>query len=143
MATNGGHAVRMTRTAPPRRALLAGLAALLPASALAAGGGSGKQESYLRLPAVAAGVAVAGGRRGVITVEIGIDTPDPALRARAEQMMPRLRAGWFQTLSAFAAAMRPAALPDADRLARALQAETDRQLGKPGARVLIGSILVN
>lgn len=131
----------MTRLS--RRALLAGLT-LAPVTAFAEGKGKGgSEETYVRYPAVAAGVALAGGRRGVITVEIGVDAPDPALRTRIDQHLPRLRAGWFRTVSMFAATLRPAALPDADRLARALQAETDRQLGKAGARVLIGSILIN
>ena len=127
-----------------RRGLLAGLLVLAPAAAYAAGKSKGgSEESYVRYAAVSSGVALAGGRRGVMTVEIGLDTPDPALRTRVEQTLPRLRAAWFQTTSTFAATLRPAALPDAGRLSEALQATTDKQLGKPGARVLIGSILIN
>lgn len=126
-----------------RRSLTLGLL-LSPGVASAAGGAKkGGGESYFRAPAVAAGVAMAGGRRGVLTVEVGVDTPDPALRARVEQILPRLKAGWFNAVSSFAAALRPSALPDADRLSKVLQAETDRQLGRPGARVLIGSILIH
>jgi hypothetical protein len=37
----------------------------------------------------------------------------------------------------------PGAPPQADRLAVELQRETDRVLGKPGAKLLLGSLIVN
>jgi hypothetical protein len=126
-----------------RRTLLAALA--WPGAALAAGGKSGEEtaDPYLRIAALAAGVTLTNGRRGVITVEPGVQAIDPVLRARVEASVPRLRAAWFAVLQRYSAGLRPGAPPDADQLARQMQAETDRVLGKTGARFLIGSVLIH
>jgi hypothetical protein len=126
------------------RTLLFALVLTLPGAAQAAGSkGSGTEDSYLRVAPIAASVALPGGRRGVLTAEVGLDTADPTLRTLAQHSLPRLRAGWFRVTSAYAASLRPAAPPDADHLARELQKETDRVLGKAGAKVLLGSIMTN
>lgn len=49
------------------------------------GGGGGAQNSYVRLPTITANVVRPGGRRGVMTVETGLDAPDTALRTRVTQ----------------------------------------------------------
>jgi hypothetical protein len=117
------------------------------APGVAAGAGKPKgdvpEESYLRVPALAAGVMLTGGRRGVILVEPGVDATDPVVRARVDASVPRLRAAWFAVLQRYAAGLRPGTAPDADQLARAMQAETDRVLGRKGATFLIGSVLVH
>lgn len=118
------------------------LAEAAPAQA-AGGGGKASQSSYLRAPALAATAPLAGGRRGVMTVEPGLDTPDPALRLRAEQSLPRLRAAWFRAVSNYANGMRSGQAPDADAIARTLQLETDKVLGRKGARLLLGSIIIS
>jgi hypothetical protein len=79
----------------------------------------------------------------VLTVEVGLDVPDGALRSRAEASMPRIRAAYVQTVMTYAAGLPPGAPPNADFLARALQRATDQTLGRPGARLLLGAILVN
>jgi hypothetical protein len=84
-----------------------------------------------------------GGRRGVLTVDCGIDVPDSALRLRAEQSLPRLRAAYVQTVTIYAAGLPSGAAPNADFLARTLQVQTDSVLGRPGARLLLGAIVVN
>lgn len=130
---------------PSRRSALCLLAVLAsPASALAAG--KSKEEpldSYLRVAALAAGVRLTGGRRGVIMMEPGVDAPDPAMRAKVEAALPRLRAGWFAVLQRYASGLRPGMAPDVDSLSRQMQSETDRVLGGKGARFLIGSVLVH
>lgn len=124
---------------------LAVAAVLLPGPALASGKSKGEEpeESYLRVAALTAGVSLPSGRRGVITVEPGVDAADPALRVKVEQSLPRLRAGWFAVLQRYAAGLRPGAAPNADQLARQMQAETDRILGARGAKFLIGSVLIH
>nr|QQZ50649.1 Tat pathway signal protein [Phenylobacterium glaciei] len=73
---------------------LAALAAALPAAAQASGGGEKTEKkkggglSYLQLPTLTATIMRVDGRRGVLTVETGIDIPDVALRARAELLAP-------------------------------------------------------
>jgi hypothetical protein len=78
----------------------------------------------------------------VLTVEAGVDSPTPQMHGRVLAMQPRLRDGYNAYLARFAAALRPGFAPDADLLARELQAVTNRIAG-PGARLLLGTILVN
>jgi hypothetical protein len=130
----------------PFRLLLVILAALLAASPAAAAGGGKKKgggATYLQLKPLAAVVTRPGGRRGIMTVETGVDVPDPALHARAAASLPRLRAAYMAAIQSHAHGMPPGAAPHADRLAAQLQRETDKVLGRPGAQVLLGTILVN
>jgi len=128
-----------------RRALL-GLAAVAvstvatPAAAREAKGAP--QPSYLRLPTIAANVIRPGGRRGVFTVETGVDATDAALRTRVAQSAPRLRAAYAVVVQQAANAMLPGAPPDVERLVAQLQAATNRVLGRAGARLLIGTVMV-
>ncbi|WP_395672960.1 Tat pathway signal protein [Phenylobacterium sp.] len=100
-------------------------------------------SSYLPIQPLTATTNKPGGRRGVFTVECGLDVPDAALRTRAEQSVPRLRAAFVQTVQVYAAGLAPSALPNADYLSQALQRQTNLVLGKPGARFLLGAIVVS
>jgi hypothetical protein len=132
-----------------RRRLIAlslGFAAGLPALARAEedkekkkGGGS----SYIQLNAISATITRLNGRRGVLTVETGIDVPNEKLRERANLVLPRLRAAYVQTLQIYAGGLAPGTAPNADFLSRELQKETDRVLGQRGARLLLGAMLMN
>lgn len=123
---------------------LAGLAALVPAAAGASeekkksGGGS-----YVPIQTLLGTTLKSNGGRGVLSVDCGLDVPDPALRTRAEQSAPRLRAAFVQVVQAYAAGLASGALPSADYIGQQLQRQTDAVLGKPGARVLLGAIIVN
>lgn len=100
------------------------------------------EASYLRLPTVTANITRPGGRSGMMTVETGIDTPDRALRLRVAQSAPRLRAAYAAVVQQSAAVLRPGAPPDVERLVAGLQAATDTVVGRPGARLLIGTVMV-
>ena len=106
------------------------------------GGGGAPQASYMRLPTITANVMRSGGRRGVMTVETGLDTPDAALRTRVAQSAPRLRAAYAAVVQQAANGLLPGAPPDVERLVAQLQAATDRTLGRAGARLLIGTVMV-
>jgi flagellar basal body-associated protein FliL len=106
------------------------------------GGGGAPQPSYMRLPTITANVMRSGGRRGVMTVETGLDTADAALRTRVAQSAPRLRAAYAAVVQASANSLLPGAPPDVERLVAQLQAATDRTLGRAGARLLIGTVMV-
>ena len=69
--------------------------------------------------------------------------PDAGLHQRALISMPRLRAAYVQMVQAYASGLSPGAAPDADYISRMLQRETDKVLGKPGAKLLLGTILAN
>lgn len=133
-----------------RRALL-GLAALTvtaastaaaPALARSEGGGGGSTSSFIRFPTATATILRSNGQRGVLTVETGVDVPDAGLRARAEQSTPRLRAAYNTVVQQIATAMLPGAPPDVERMVTRLQAVTDSTLGRSGARLLIGTVMV-
>jgi flagellar basal body-associated protein FliL len=105
-------------------------------------GGGSAQASYLRLPTITANVIRPGGRRGVMTVETGIDTPDAALRTRVAQSAPRLRAAYAAVVQQSANALLPGAPPDVERMVAQLQAATNTVMGRAGARLLIGTVMV-
>ena len=123
-----------------------GLAAALAGPAQASGGGGGEKKasttSYVRFGTVTASIIRPDGRRGVMTVETGVDVRDETLRARAEQDGPRLRAAYNQVVQRFGAALLPGAAPDVDRLSRELQAATNATLRRGGATLLLGTVMV-
>ena len=103
----------------------------------------GATATYAPFPPVNATVLHADGSRGVLSVQGGLDAKDPKLRARANASLPLLRDAWSRTLTVYALALRPGAPPDADQIADRLQRATDQTLKGPGARVLIGTVMVN
>ena len=126
-------------------ALLAAALALSPAARASEGGEKPATggDSYVRINTLTAYTTRPGQRRGVMTVDCGLDIPDPALRHRAELVLPRLRAAFVQTVQIYAGGLPAGAPPNPDFLARNLQRSADEVLGKKGARVLMGAILVN
>ena len=131
-----------------RRALLAlALAAAVPARALAGESGEAKKksgsQSYIQLEAITAFTVKPNGRRGVLTVDCGLDIPDTGLRDRAELVLPRLRAAFVDTVQIYAGGVPGGMPPDPDFLLRNLQRRADELLGRKGARVLLGAVLVN
>ena len=130
-----------------RRALIAALAALaiLPPVAGRAEEGSGPKikQPYLRMQTVAVSIVHSNGGRGVLTVEVGVDVPDPALRNRIELYLPRLTSSYVSALQPYAIGLGPAQPPNADYISMTLQRETDRVLGRRGAHLLLGTILLN
>jgi hypothetical protein len=131
-----------------RRALgLAALLALAPALARASGKGGDKKRaggaSYLPMATLLGTTIRASGQRGVLSVECGLDVPDAGLRERAVASVPRLRSAYVETVQSYARGLPSRTPPNADFLARTLQRQTDAILGRPGARLLVGAILVN
>jgi hypothetical protein len=129
-----------------RRLLALGLAAaVLPTAAARAGDDKKKTggESYLPIDTLTAYTTKPNGRRGVMTVDCGLDIPDANLRSRAQLVLPRLRAAYVQQVQIYAGGLPGGLPPNPDFLARNLQRSTDEILGKPGARVLMGAVLVN
>jgi hypothetical protein len=122
-------------------------AAMSPLAATAAPPAGEKKKgggiSFIQFQPLTATIFRPDGRRGVMTVEAGVDVPDGGLRARADISQPRLRAAYVQFLQTYAGGLSPGAPPDADYIARSLQTQTNEVLGRPGARLLIGTILIN
>ncbi len=119
-----------------------------PTVALAGAHGKEKEEkaapaTYFALQPLTAVAIRRDGRRGVLTLEAGIEAKDPKLMERAQQSMPRLRAAFAQVLMTYAAGMRRGTPPDIEYLGREMQKAADKVLGQPGSRVLLGSALMN
>ena len=128
-----------------RRLTLAGLALVCtPGLALAAaerkkGGGL----SYIQFNTLTVTVRRADGGRGVLSIESGVDVADPGLHTRADQSKPILRDAYMRWLTSYGLSLPPGAPPNLDEMRGELQRITDRTLGKPGAKVLVGSVMVN
>jgi hypothetical protein len=132
-----------------RRRLLLALVALAAAPGLArAEGGEGKKratggDSYIAIDTLTAYMTRTTGRRGVMTVDCGLDVPDAKLRARTQLLLPRLRAAFVQAVQIYAGGLPEGMPPNAEYLARTLQRLTDQALGARGARLLLGAVIVN
>jgi hypothetical protein len=98
---------------------------------------------FIQIPTMTATITRRDGRHGVLTVETGVDVPDHRLHDYAEASIPRLRAAYAQVLMTYGAQLSPGSPPNADYLSRELQRQTDLVLGKPGAKLLLGAILIN
>lgn len=114
------------------------LAGAAHASAEKSGGGGG----YLPLPTATATVLRRDGRRGVMSVEVGLDVAEAALLERARLSQPRLSAAYNELVRIAAQRLLADAPPDVEWLAVAFQHATDAILGRPGARLLLGTVMV-
>lgn len=130
-----------------RRQLLIFATALAAAPGVSAAAGDDKKKgggvSFVQLDTVTASITRPNGRRGVLTLDVGVDVPDEKLRERTHLVAPRLRAAFVQVVQTYASGLALGALPNADFLASELQRETDRVLGRKGARLLLGTMLMN
>jgi hypothetical protein len=127
-----------------RRSFLAFAAALaiLPGAASAEEKKTGS-GSYIQINTISGTTTRAGGRRGILTVECGLDIPDDKLRQQANLSLPRLRAAFVQTVQVYAAGLPAGAAPSVEFIGRELQRQTNTVLGRPGARLLLGAVVVN
>jgi len=98
---------------------------------------------YVPSPDLAAPITVNYSYAGLLVVDAGYDVPDAKLRARVTTLMPRLTDALRTALATYTyARFRAGTAPDADRIAKDLQAAADRTLGQPGARVLLANVMV-
>jgi len=135
--------------------LASAMLALANPSALASGSGEGEgggaraprkfttAESYVVVLPFAISIIERNRVKGIFIVEFGIDVPDAELRAKAEEIMPRLRDAWLRTLSLYGQTMlRTDRQADIDSLSARLQTATNQGLGAEGARVLMMQAVV-
>ncbi|MEM9966019.1 MAG: Tat pathway signal protein [Asticcacaulis sp.] len=137
----------MTSRALSRRAFLSVSAActLLPLPALAAGPvkKKGGGASYTQLPMITVFTQSRHQKRGTLTVEMGLDTKDEALRQTIAMSLPRLRDAFVRCLQTYALSLNRGSLVDLDYMTQELQAATDEVLKKKGAKVLLSTVLLN
>ena len=136
-----------------RRAQLFGLIALLalpmmsvsPAQASGGGGAKapGPSTPYVRMRALNVNILRSSGARTVVTLEVGLFVTDPNLLKRTDASIPRLQAAFGEVVRGYVVGLPPGTIPNADYLAQLLQKETDRIVGQRGAKLLLGTILIN
>ncbi len=125
-----------------RRLIIAALALAAPLPALASEKKKKSTSPYVPLRAVTLTIVRPNGRRGTMTVEIGLNIPDEDLRDLATMSQPVLRDAYLRALQPYAMRLSPGAPPSAEFITLALQRETDRVLKRRGAKVLLGGVLV-
>ena len=100
-----------------------------------------QSESYIMLEPTYATIMDGDRPAGMLLVAIGLDIPDPQLRARAERDLPILRDDYVRSLMAFAwTHVRLSEQPDVVDIADRLQRVTDKALHRTGARVLLAQV---
>ena len=99
--------------------------------------------SYVALQPLTASAVRNDGRKGVLVLETGIEAHDPVLMERVQASTPRLRAAFAQVLMIYASGLRRGAAPDIDYLGNEMQKAADKVLGRKGAKVLLGSAMMN
>lgn len=131
----------------PIRAAAAALALLSFASAQAAEAPAQRKttqsESYVVIDPMYATILEGSKPRGLLMIELGLDVPDTAMRARVTHALPALRDAYVRTLIAYGAtAVRAWRQPDIDDIATRMQTVTDRLMGGPGAKVLMAQTAI-
>lgn len=129
-----------------RRSLLLACALVASPSLVRAAGKEKKKGgglAYIQFPTMTATILRPNGRRGVMTVESGVDVPDAGLHTRAEQSQLLLRDAYVRWLIIYAASLAPQTQPNVDEIETELQRTTDHVLGRAGAKFLVGTVMIN
>ena len=100
-------------------------------------------DDYIPIDPIIGTTNKSGGRRGVLSIDCGLQIEDPKLRDFADKSMPRLRAAYVQVIQIYAASLPPGAEPNIDFIVQTLQRQTDLVLKRPGAKLLIGAVVAN
>ncbi len=132
---------RLSLTALMVGAALMSLAAAAQADPAERKKGGG--ETFLQLPTLTTTLTHRDHSRGVLTVEVGLDIQNGALRQRAAASIPLLRAAYVAELQAYAPSIPLGGPPNPDLIVSLLQRATTRVLGQDGAVLLIGTVLEN
>lgn len=100
-----------------------------------------QSPSYLMIEPIYTTIMDGNRTDGLLLVHIGLDVPDPALRAEVDHAMPVLRDLYVRSLMAFTATtVRSWRQPDVAEIADRLQRLTDAALRRQGARVLLAQV---
>lgn len=130
-----------------RRALLVTSLSLLFTTSSALAGGAPKKKGggpgFTQFPMMSVFTRGNGHRHGTLSIDMGLYSDDAKMVDRIKLYIPRLKDAYVRRLQAYASGLTASSLVDADYLAAQLQTVTDQVLGKSGAKVLMGSILVN
>ncbi len=124
-----------------------GLGGILSAGqSLASGHGEKKKgggEGYTQFRTISVFTQADSRKHGTLSVDMGLYTEDPKLTEQIRLYMPRLLDAYVSRLQAYAANLHSRSMLDPDFITLNLQQATDQVLGRKGAKVLLGSILIN
>ena len=120
------------------------LAGLMPAVALASepkkkGGGDG----YTQFKTINVFTEAGRRRHGTLSIDMGLYSEDTKLVEQIKLYQPRLQDAYVAKLQAYAGTLNSSAMVNTDFIAMQLQSATDSILGRKGAKVLLGTILLN
>ena len=102
-----------------------------------------QSESFIAIDPMYATILEGNKPRGLLMIELGLDVPDEAMRARVSHALPALRDAYVRSLMAYgAAAVRAWRQPSVDDIADRMQTITDRLMGGPGAKVLMAQTAI-
>ena len=102
-----------------------------------------QSESFVPIDPMYATILEGSKPRGLLMVELGLDIPDNAMRARVSHALPALRDAYVRSLMAYGAtAVRAWRQPNVEDIADRMQTVTDRLLGEPGAKVLMAQTAI-
>ena len=133
-----------------RRQFLTALSFTLATGALAAthssaeeakkkGGGVG----FTQFPMLTVFTQVSSNRHGTMSVDMGLYASDAKLSSQVKLYQPRLQDAYISKLQAYAADLNARSMVNTDYISGQLQQVTDQILGRTGAKVLLGSVLMN
>ena len=97
---------------------------------------------HLAMPLATGTVIRSNGRRAIMSVESTLTFEDGALLERAKLSQPRLNAAFNEAVRTEASRMLPDTVPDTTSLTRTLQRAADQVLGRQGAKVMLGTVMV-
>jgi len=103
------------------------------------GGGKG----YTQFPMITVFTQANATHHGTLSIDMGLYTDDTKLQAQIKTYMPRLQDAYLSRLQGYANGMNARSLADPDYVSLQLQQATDKVLGRAGAKVLLGSVLLN
>ena len=109
------------------RPLVFALATVAFLSPLASGGALAADKkdkgTFVAIDTLTASVIAPNGRHQVMTIQSGVDVPDPALHALAELVQPRLRDAYTQVIQLYAGVLPPG-LPSTRSVASCIRRAT-------------------
>ena len=133
-----------------RRQFLSTFLVTAAATALSAGRASAEDAKkkgggvgFTQFPMLTVFTQVSSNRHGTMSVDMGLYADDPKLSDQIKLYQPRLQDAYISKLQAYAANLNATSMVDTDYVSGQLQASTDLVLGRKGAKVLLGSVLMN
>ncbi|MFT4074554.1 MAG: Tat pathway signal protein [Asticcacaulis sp.] len=103
----------------------------------------GGGEGYTQFKTINVFTAASRRRHGTMSVDMGLYSDDPKLVDQIKIFQPRLQDAYLSRLQAYAGTLNSTSVVDTDFIAMQLQSATDSILGRKGAKVLLGTILLN